>query len=116
MLLDTATRNGAAAIGRSEDLGSIEVGKKADLTLVNLNHPSMRPISNVISNLVHYGHPGIVDSVMVDGRFLMQDGAILGVDEAAIIEEAQRANDSIWERFAQRFPDVGPRPVVTPLN
>ena len=116
VMLDTATRNGAAAIGRSADLGSIEVGKKADLTLVNINHPSMRPISNIVSNLVHYGHPGIVDSVMVDGHFLMQDGAILGVDEEAIVEESQRANDSIWERFGERFPDVGPRQVVTPLS
>lgn len=113
-MLDAATRNGAAAIGRSEDLGSLEPGKKADLTIVNLDHPSMRPISNVISNLVHYGHPGIVDSVMVDGRFLMRDGQLTGVDERAVAEAAQEANDAVWARFHERFPDVAPRAVVTP--
>ena len=113
-ILDSATRNGAAAIGRSADLGSVEVGKKADLTLLNLNHSSMRPISNVISNLVHYGHPGMVDSVMVDGRFLMRDGDLVGVDEAAVSQASQEANDAIWRRFGEEFPDVAPREIVTP--
>jgi len=74
----------------------------------------MRPISNVISNLVHYGHPGMVDSVMVDGRFLMRDGDLVGVDEAAVSQASQEANDAIWRRFGEEFPDVAPREIVTP--
>ncbi len=114
VMFDAATRNGAAAIGREHDLGSIEAGKKADLALINLNHPSMRPISSIVSNIVHYGHPGIVDSVMVDGRFLMQGGTILGMDEEAVVAEAQRAVDAVWARFGQQFPDIAPRVGVTP--
>lgn len=113
-MLDAATRNGAAALGRTADLGSIEPGKKADLTIVNINHPSLRPISNVVSNLVHYGHPGVVDSVMVEGRFLMRDGKVTSMDEEAVVNEGQRAMESAWRRLGERFPDIAPREVVTP--
>src|SRR4029077_13290105 len=47
-MLDCATRNGAISLGRLEDLGSIEPGKKADLTVIDLDHPSMRPVINVV--------------------------------------------------------------------
>ncbi|MFA7249197.1 MAG: amidohydrolase family protein [Dehalococcoidia bacterium] len=113
-MLDAATRNGAAAVGRTADLGSIEAGKKADLAILNINHPSLRPISSVVSNLVHYGHPGVVDSVMVDGRFVMQDGRVTSMDEEAVVTAGQRAMESAWRRLGERWPDIAPRPDVTP--
>jgi 5-methylthioadenosine/S-adenosylhomocysteine deaminase len=73
-LLDGATRNGALSLGALDQIGSIEAGKKADLVLLDLNQPSLRPQINLVSNLVHYGHPGLVEAVMVDGEFLMRDG------------------------------------------
>jgi 5-methylthioadenosine/S-adenosylhomocysteine deaminase len=98
-ILDCATRNGAAALGRSADLGSIEAGKKADLTIVDFNHARMRPINNAISNLVHYADPGVVDSVIVDGRFVMQAGKVLTMDESAVLAEAEIATAQAWERL-----------------
>ncbi len=105
-LLDAATRNGAHSLGRLADFGSIEPGKKADLTLVNLDHPSLRPAINVVSNIVHYGHPGVVDSVLVDGEFLMLGGQIVCLDERAVVENAQSAIESAWRRLHSQSPDL----------
>jgi 5-methylthioadenosine/S-adenosylhomocysteine deaminase len=111
-MLDAATRNGALSLGRLDDLGSIEVGKKADLTLIDLDHPSMRPVINVVSNIVHYGHPGIVNSVMVDGEFLMVDGKVVCLDEQEVVENAQAAIEGAWLRLHAQSPDVPLPPIL----
>lgn len=107
-VFDRVNRNGAAAIGRSHDLGSIEPGKKADLTIVNLNTPVMRPVINLVGNLVHYGHPGIVESVMVDGSWVLHEGRVTTVDEAAILAEAQNVARRVWQRMLDANPDLPP--------
>ena len=104
--LDAATLNGARALGRESDLGSLETGKKADLIILDLNHASLRPIINIVSSIVHYGDPGIVESVMVDGRFIMRDGEILTMDEEAVIVEAQAATVAAWHRLHETSSDI----------
>jgi len=106
LLLDGITRNGALALAREPDLGSIEPGKRADLTVINLNSAHLRPIFNLTSNIVHYGHPGCVDAVMVDGKFLMCDSKILSMNEADVIQNAQTAANGAWQRFKDMYPDV----------
>ncbi len=100
-----ATINGARALDH-DGIGTIAVGKKADLAVVNLNAPAMVPRISAISNLVHYGHPGVVTDTMVDGRFLMRDGVLLTIDEEAAAEEVQAATQSMWEKFAASGTDV----------
>jgi 5-methylthioadenosine/S-adenosylhomocysteine deaminase len=112
-ILDIVTRNGAAAIGRDGDLGSLEPGKKADLVILDLNHASIRPIINLVSSLVHYGTPGIVKSVMVDGRFIMKDGDVLSMDEDAVIAEAQAATVAAWHRLHETSGDIKLPPGLT---
>ncbi len=106
LLLDGITRNGAMALAREADLGSIEPGKRADLTIINLNAAHLRPIINLTSNIVHYGHPGAVDTVMVDGTFLMREGRILTMNEAEIIRGAQAAAESAWQRLKEKDPTI----------
>lgn len=107
-VFDSVNRNGARAIGRLHDLGTIEPGKKADLCLLNLNTPTMRPVTNLVGNIVHYGHPGIVESVMVDGAWVMRDGRILTVDEPALLAQAQQVTRRVWERMLAANPDLPP--------
>jgi 5-methylthioadenosine/S-adenosylhomocysteine deaminase len=109
-LLDGITRNAARSVGAMEEIGSIEVGKKADLTFIDLNVPSMRPIIRLVSNIVHYGHPGIVHSVMTDGTFLMRDRKVLALDEASLLQESQKVTERVWQRMMSKNPDIPPPP------
>ncbi|MDB5414662.1 MAG: hypothetical protein JWR10_2997 [Rubritepida sp.] len=109
-MLDGITRNGARSVGAMDIIGSIEVGKKADLTMLDLNTPSLRPIINLVSSVVHYGHPGAVHSVMVDGEFLMRDRKVLTMDEEALMAEAQKVARRVWEGMLTKNPDMPPPP------
>ena len=105
-MLDAATVNGARALGREADLGSIELGKKADLMILDLDSAPLRPIINLTSNVVHYGHPGAVEAVMVDGEFVMRDGRVLTMDERETVRAAQAATVSAWRRLHEVSPDI----------
>jgi 5-methylthioadenosine/S-adenosylhomocysteine deaminase len=109
-LLDGITRNAARSVGALDEIGTIEVGKKADLTLLDLNMPSMRPIIRLASNIVHYGHPGIVHSVITDGEFLMRDRKVVALDEPALLQEAQEVTQRVWQRMMAKNPDIPPPP------
>jgi len=109
-MLDAITRNAARSVGAAAEIGSIEVGKVADLTFVDLNTPAMRPLIQLVPNLVHYGHPGIVHSVMTDGVFLMRDRKVLTLDEDALLREAQIVTQRVWQRMIADNPDIPPPP------
>jgi 5-methylthioadenosine/S-adenosylhomocysteine deaminase len=111
LLLDAITRHGALALARQDDLGSIEPGKRADLTFINLNRAHLRPILNLPSNLVHYGHPGAVESVMVDGKFVLSEGKVLTMNEEDTIRNAQEAAESAWRRLQESSPDIPMPPI-----
>lgn len=104
--LRAATVNGAKALGRMGDLGTLSPGKLADLVVIDLNQAHLRPIINLVSSLVHYGHPGCVESVMVGGRFLMKDREVLCMDEPAVIAEAQDATAAAWRRLHETSGDI----------
>ncbi len=67
-ILDTATINGAKALGLEKELGSIEVGKKADLVMLNFNQPHLQPCFNPVSHLVYSANGGDASLVIVDGK------------------------------------------------
>ena len=105
-VLDMVTRDAARSVDAAAEIGSIEPGKRADLIFIDINVPAMRPAIRPVSNLVHYGHPGLVRSVMVDGAFVMQDGRILTVDEPALLEAAQEVTRRVWQRMIAANPDI----------
>jgi 5-methylthioadenosine/S-adenosylhomocysteine deaminase len=111
-MLDMITRNAARTVGAQSAIGSIETGKKADLTIIDLNQPAMRPLIRLVPNLVHYGHPGIVHSVIVDGEFVMRDRKVLTIDEQALLDEAQAVTQRVWERMIAANPDITPPPGI----
>ncbi|MCZ8041115.1 MAG: amidohydrolase family protein [Beijerinckiaceae bacterium] len=107
-VLDMATRNGARTLGALERIGSLDVGKKADITLLDLDQPALRPILRLTSNIVNYAHPGVVHSVMVDGAFVMRDRKVLTVDEPALLAEAQAVTEAVWRRMVEANADIAP--------
>jgi 5-methylthioadenosine/S-adenosylhomocysteine deaminase len=95
-VLKIATINGAKALGLDNDIGSIEVGKKADLIIVDLNDIEMWPCVNPIIQVVHNGWYNSVDTTIVNGEILMENKK-LNVD--IDIEELKRKVLEIRERF-----------------
>jgi 5-methylthioadenosine/S-adenosylhomocysteine deaminase len=94
-VLEMATIDGARAVGLADELGSLEVGKRADIVVVDARGPFMTPIHNPVSALVYSALGHEVSDVMVDGEFLMRDGRLLRVDEAAVLRRAQGAADRV---------------------
>jgi 5-methylthioadenosine/S-adenosylhomocysteine deaminase len=86
-----ATREGARALGWEAELGSIEVGKRADLIVVSRDRPHVTPDVDPWSTLVYASHGGDVRLTMVDGRVLVRDGRLVGEDVDAIMAEARQA-------------------------
>ena len=105
-ILDCATRNGAFALDRQANLGTIEQGKLADLSIVNLRRPHLTPNINLLSNLVHYGQASDVESVMVGGRMVMQNGKVLTMNEDDTLRNAQEATANAWARMHEMYPDI----------
>lgn len=93
-----ACRGGARAFGQPDRIGSLEVGKKADLALVDLNTPLAMPVHKPVSALVYNLAARDVDTVIVDGKILMRGKRILCVDEAALLKEAAAACERLFER------------------
>lgn len=82
--LAMATREAAAVVGMADDLGTLEVGKRADIQLVALEHPRGLTLDRVRSDLVWATRPEQVRLVMVNGEVVVSDGQLTRVDEAAI--------------------------------
>ena len=93
-----ACRGGAAAFGQPELIGSLEVGKKADVVLVDLNTPFAMPVHKPVSALVYNVGYGSVDTVIVDGKLLMRGKKVLCVDEEALLAEARQVCGRLFER------------------
>jgi 5-methylthioadenosine/S-adenosylhomocysteine deaminase len=95
--LRLATRAGAEALGL-ENSGIIREGAAADIILVNLDAPHMRPVHDLVANLVHCTKGGDVMDVMADGRWLMKEGVLLTLDEERVIFEAQKRALALVEK------------------
>jgi 5-methylthioadenosine/S-adenosylhomocysteine deaminase len=95
-MLDDATRGGAYAVGQSAHLGMLEVGKKADLLVLDTRRVHLVPAMRIVSAWIHNGQPSDIESVMVDGHFVMRDRKILTMDEDRLVAEADRVGRRVW--------------------
>jgi len=101
-VLEMATVRGAKAMGMESEIGSIEVGKKADLAFIDLKKPHLTPFRSIVSNIVYSAMGSDVDTVMVDGRLLLRHGKALTLDHERIVGEAQRRQDELISRSGVR--------------
>ncbi|MGI9252000.1 MAG: TRZ/ATZ family hydrolase [Pseudohongiellaceae bacterium] len=93
--LAMATINGARALGLDEFIGSIEPGKYADLTAINLHHLNTLPVYDPVSALVYSARANQVSHVWCDGRLLLKDGELQTIDEARVRATAQQWQQQI---------------------
>ena len=96
-VLEAACVGGARAMGLT-DCDGIAVGKKADLAVINLRRPNMRPLNNIAKNIVYAGSKENVRLTMVNGRILYENGEFfIGEDADRIYEEAQKITETITQ-------------------
>jgi len=93
-----ACRGGSVAFGQPERIGSLEVGKKADVVLVDLDTPLAMPVHRVPSALVYNAGARDVDTVIVDGNVLMRHKEITVLDEKALLAQARQSCSNLFER------------------
>jgi len=94
-VLRMATIDGARALGLDAELGSIEVGKRADLALVRLDELHETPVSDVISALIYSAEAHDVDTVIIDGELVMRERKLLTLDERETIETAKQEAETL---------------------
>jgi 5-methylthioadenosine/S-adenosylhomocysteine deaminase len=109
--LELATLGGARALLADDEIGSIEVGNRADLVLHDRDRPEWTPLHNVVSQLVWSADGRSVDTVFVDGRKVVDHGHLTTLDEERLFAEAQRAGSDLVARSGlpdrTRWPIVG---------
>jgi 5-methylthioadenosine/S-adenosylhomocysteine deaminase len=103
--LRMATMGGAKALGMETEIGSLDVGKKADVIIVDIDNPWCRPIrqQNLITNIVFNSNGSDVTDVFVDGRHVMQDRQVTTVDVPSILQETQTRAERVWAKFADAW-------------
>lgn len=96
-VLRMATIDGARALGLEREIGSIEAGKRADLSLLNINQLHMTPHPDPVSSIVYAAQAGDVETVLIDGRIVMRAGELTEIDEQAVIREAKEQSSRLSE-------------------
>src|SRR2546425_5656018 len=97
--LRLATIDGALALGLGQEIGSLEIGKRADVIVVDLTQPHASPRrDDVVSTLVYSAQASDVRATILDGRVLMRGGELLTLNEGSVIENANREADALLKR------------------
>lgn len=110
MAYEMATLNGAKTLLLDEAVGSLESGKRADVVLHDTDRPEWRPLLNVMNQLVWSADGRGVDTVLVDGKVVVESGSCTTVDEAKLWADAQSMGESIAGRSG--LPDKAKFPVL----
>jgi len=85
-----ATLNGAKALNLDRVVGSLEVGKKADIIVIGLDKPHLTPLYNEYSHLVYAAGGADVDSVVINGKVVMEDRRLLTINENDVMKEVRK--------------------------
>ncbi len=94
-VLDLATIGGAKVLGLEDKIGSIEIGKRADIILLDLNDTTMIPNHNPVSNLVYSATGACVDTTIVNGKILMENRILKTIDEKKVIEKVKKFSSKL---------------------
>ncbi|HEX3990035.1 MAG TPA: amidohydrolase family protein [Acetobacteraceae bacterium] len=108
-ILEDATVGGARAVRQEKLVGSIEVGKKADIIVLDTQRAHLVPAGRIVSAWIHNGQPSDIESVMVDGQFVMRNRKVLTMDEASLIAEADKVGRRVWGQVLAAGPVPVPR-------
>ncbi len=114
-VFNSATLVGARALNRS-DLGRITPGAKADLVIINLKTIRMTPLRDPIKNLVFGATYKEVETVIIDGNKVVENGKIEGLDERVVAEDLQKVGESYWRDIPRRDSKGRTLDEISPLS
>lgn len=97
-VLEMATINGARAMGLGDEIGSIEVGKRADFVVLDMDKPHLVPAPDPVSAIVYAAKGSDVDTVVIHGKIVVQHGQVLTMDEERILREARQKAAALYQR------------------
>jgi 5-methylthioadenosine/S-adenosylhomocysteine deaminase len=92
-----ATRHGAVALGLGSHCGSLEAGKAADIVLADLNKPHLLPLYDIYSHIVYSMNASDIDTVLVNGKIVLEGRKLMTADEAEIVAKAVQWGKKIQE-------------------
>ena len=102
-VLKMATLDGARALCWENEIGSIEVGKRADLAIINFEKPHLCPLYNEVSHLVYAAKSADVETVLVNGKIVMENRRLTTLNVEHVMEMVKKAKNRLFERLkAQR--------------
>ncbi len=97
-VLEMATTDGAKSLGLEKTVGSLEVGKKADIILIDFRKPHLTPVHDPYANIVYSARGSDVDTVIVDGKLLMEGRKVKTLDEEEVMQKAQQTASELLTR------------------
>jgi 5-methylthioadenosine/S-adenosylhomocysteine deaminase len=97
-VLEMATINGAKAALWDNEIGSLEIGKKADISIFDMKRPEWVPVHNPISNLVYCASGSSAHTLIVNGKILMENRVVKTMDEEKVLEKAQEHAEQIAQK------------------
>jgi len=94
-VVEMATIDGARALHMEKEIGSLEVGKKADIILISLNEPHGVPLYDIYAQIAYSLKGNDVRTVIIGGKVVMQDHIMLTVDERKVMDKAREYGKAV---------------------
>lgn len=101
-VLAMATVGGARACGMEDRIGSLEIGKRADIVIHTMNRVEMLPPTSLMRNLMYSSGSKSVDTVIIDGKVILHKGEFVNFDEQALLAQAVAASQGMLERMGHK--------------
>ncbi len=96
------TIKAAKGLGLGDKIGSLEIGKQADIILVDFDQPHLVPMNShydPVTNLVYNAHGSDVSMVIIDGEIVVENGKVKTIDETKAMEEANIRSEAVFNKF-----------------
>ncbi|MFC1803863.1 amidohydrolase family protein [Thermoproteota archaeon] len=105
-ILELATIEGAKSLGLDKEIGSLEVGKKADINIFNMKNPHLTPAIEPITSIVLYASSADIETVIIDGKIIKDKGLLVNNNMNNAIFDAEELVKDIWVRWLKDNPEI----------
>ena len=105
-IMGMLTLNGAAVLGLDKQTGSLEVGKRADIAVIDYNQPHLLPVGRWLPKLIYSANGSDVIHTIIDGQVVMKDRKVLTLDEEQVMHEAVEARNDLVKIAGQETRDL----------